>query len=205
MRRICLFTFLLCWCVAFADDKGSYAAMRTNMLYDAALVPNLGAEFYVGKGMSLGVNWMYAWWSNDTQHRYWRIYGGDMALRKYFGRLAEEKPLQGHHIGVYVQALTYDFELGGKGQIGGKPGGTIWDKLNWSVGLEYGYTLPISRRLNLDFTFGMGYLGGEYSEYKPIDGHYVWQATKHRNWFGPTKLEVSLVFLFGEGNFNKSK
>lgn len=182
-----------------------YMAIKTNMLYDALLVPNIGVEFYVGKGWSVGGDWMYAWWKTDRKHDYWRIYGGDIQIRKWFGRAAEEKPLTGHHLGVYAQCYTYDFELGGKGVMGGIPGGDMWDKCNWGVGLEYGYSLPIKRRLNIDFGIGVGYFGGEYREYKPMDDCYVWQATKKRNYFGPTKLEVSLVWLIGCGNFNKGK
>ena len=52
---------------------------------------------------------------------------------------------------------------------------------------------------------GLGYLGGEYQEYLPKDGHYVWQATKQRRWFGPTKAEVSLVWLLGRNNNNRAK
>ena len=127
------------------------------------------------------------------------------AGRKYFGRRAQTKPLTGHHLGIYGQAFTYDFETGHKGYIGGKPGGTLWDKLNYAIGVEYGYSLPISRRLNLDFTLGVGYWGGEYHEYIPSDGHYVWQSTKQRHWFGPTKAEVSLIWLIGRGNYNEKK
>lgn len=39
----------------------------------------------------------------------------------------------------------------------------------------------------------------------PLDGHYVWQATKNRHWFGPTKAEISLVWLLGRGNSNNKK
>lgn len=102
---------------------------------------------------------MYAWWNSNKRHNYWRIYGGELDIRKYFGRRAQTKPLTGHHLGIYGQAFTYDFETGHKGYIGGKPGGTLWDKLNYAIGVEYGYSLPISRRLNLDFTLGVGYWG----------------------------------------------
>ena len=190
---------------ATAERKPFYMALKTNLLYDAALVPNLGAEFYVGRGWSVGGSWMYAWWNSDRKHRYWRTYGGELDIRKYFGRRAGEKPLTGHHLGLYGQMLTYDFELGGKGYMGGRPGGTLWDKMHWGVGLEYGYSLPIGRRLNLDFGIGVGYLGGEYREYTPQDGHYLWQRTKKRHWFGPTKAEVSLVWLIGRGNCNEKK
>lgn len=185
--------------------KPFYMGLKTNLLYDALLVPNVGIEFYLGKGWSLGGNWMYAWWKNDKRHRYWRVYGGEIGLRKYLGLRSAGIPLAGHHIGVYGQMVTYDFEMGGRGYMGGRPGETLWEKANYGAGLEYGYSLPVGRRLNLDFSLGLGYLGGTYCEYVPVDGHYVWEETKKRHWFGPTKAEVSLVWLLGRGNYNQKK
>lgn len=182
-----------------------YMAVKTNLLYDALLVPNAGVEFYLGKGFSASGSWMYAWWKKNRRHRYWRIYGGELAIRKYFCRPEGGSPLSGHHLGVYGQILTYDFETGGRGYMGGKPGGTLWEKMNYTAGLEYGYSLPVARRLNIDFVIGLGYWGGTYYEYLPMDNHYVWQATKQRHWFGPTKAEISLVWLLGRGNHNLKK
>ena len=172
-------------------------AIKTNALYDLLLIPNIGVEFCFGKNWSVGANWMYGWWSNRGKNNFWRIYGGDVEVRRWFGKKAAEKPLQGHHLGVYGQLLTYDFETGGRGYMA--------DKWNYTFGVSYGYSLPIAKRLNLDFTLGIGYWGGRYKEYLPVEGHYVWQSTKNRRWFGPTKAEVSLVWLLGHGNENKQK
>ncbi len=60
-------------------------ALKTNMLYDLALVPNIGAEFYLGKGWTINGSWAYAWWTKDPKHLYWRVYGGELGVRKYFG------------------------------------------------------------------------------------------------------------------------
>lgn len=87
--------------------------------------------------------------------------------------------------------------------MGGKPGGTLWEKMNYAVGLEYGYSLPVTRRLNLDFVISVGYWGGEYHKYTPIDDCYVWKETRQRHWFGPTKAEISLVWLIGRGYCNE--
>jgi hypothetical protein len=182
-----------------------YMGIKNNFVYDALGVPNIGAEFYLGKNFSIVGNWQYAWWSKDSKHRYWRAYGGDLALRKWFGKAANRKPLTGHHLGLYGQVLTYDVEKGGKGYMGGEPGGNIFDRCNYGGGVEYGYSLPIARRLNIDFTLGVGYFGGKYYEYIPLDGCYVWQCTKKRNWIGPTKLEISLVWLIGCDNYNRKK
>lgn len=187
------------WC----PEKPFYMGVRTNILYDALLVPNVGVEYYLGRDWSIVADWMYGWWKKDQSHWYWRAYGGSLVLRKWFGKAAMDKPLTGHHLGIYGQIFTYDFETGGRGYMGGKPGGTLWDKANYAAGLEYGYSLPIARRLNIDFTIGLGYWGGTYYEYKPMGDCYVWQSTKQRHWLGPTKAEISLVWLLGKGNYNK--
>lgn len=177
--------------------KPWYVGVKTNMLYDAMLVPNGGLEIYLGKNWSIDAYWMYAWWKSDRVHNYWRTYGGDVELRKWLGSAARRKPLTGHHIGAYAQIVTYDFELGGRGYLA--------DRWSYAAGMSYGYSLPVAKRLNIDFSIGLGYMGGEYKEYLPLDGHYVWQSTKRRHWIGPTKAEISLVWLIGRGNTNKTR
>lgn len=182
-----------------------YMALKTNLLTDALALPNIGAEFYVGKNWSVGANWTYGWWDNDRKHRYWRAYGGDVVVRRWFGKKAAGKPLTGHHIGLYAGIVTYDFEFGGTGYMGGIPGGTLWDRCNYVAGVEYGYSLPVARRLNIDFTLGIGYAGGKYIKYDPKNGYYQWKSTNRLTWIGPTKAEISLVWLIGCDNYNRGK
>ena len=174
----------------------SYFALKSNLLYDALLVPNLSLEASIGSGWTLGAGGMFAWWSKDAKHRYWRIYGGDLEIRKYFGTLSKSKPLQGHHLGIYGDFLTYDFEFGAKG---------YQSKATYAAGIKYGYSHPIANRLNLDFALGIGYLHSNYKTYVPRDGCYVYQETKKQKWLGPTQAEISLVWLLGKGNTNKKK
>lgn len=191
---------------AQCPEKKWFSNVKTNLLLDAAAVPNIGVEYAFNNRWSLGANWAYGWWKNDRRHRYWRVYGGELEARWWFGRGGDDrKPLTGHHLGVYGHYVTYDFEFGHRGQMGGRPGGNLWSRGNYGGGLSYGYALPLRRRLNLDFVLGLGYLGGTYYEYVPDEGCYVWKATKRRNFWGPTKLEVSLVWLIGPGNVNTKK
>ena len=182
-----------------------YMNVRSNLLLDLFALPNVGAEVYVGKDFSAGLNWTYAWWSNDSRHFYWRAYGGEIFGRWWWSKTAERKPLTGHHIGLYGQAFIYDFEWGGQGQMGGKPGGSFFDKTQLGIGVEYGFSLPVARNINIDFSIGVGYIGGTYINYEPIDNHYVYRSTHRRNYFGPTKIEMSFVWLIGHGNFNSMK
>ena len=179
--------------------KNFCIALKTNALYDLLLTPNIGVEIPVTDKWSVAANWMYAWWKADPSSWYHRIYGGDIEVRRYIKKWPWSKksadrtayiPLTGWHVGVYGQMLTYDFEWGGTGYLG--------DKWSYAAGVALGYSKNIARNLNIDFTLGVGYLTGEYKVYKPIDNCYVWQATKQRHWFGPTKAEVSLVWLLGK-------
>ena len=179
-----------------SPSVASYFALKSNLLYDALLVPNLSLEASIGSGWTLGAGGMFAWWSKDAKHRYWRIYGGGLEIRKYFGTLSKSKPLQGHHLGIYGDFLTYDFEFGAKG---------YQSKATYAAGIKYGYSHPIANRLNLDFALGIGYLHSNYKTYVPRDGCYVYQETKKRKWLGPTQAEISLVWLLGKGNTNKKK
>ena len=165
-------------------------ALRTNLLYDAALIPNIGLEVWLPKNFSLAADWFGSWLYSDKKHIYWQGYGGYLTLRYYFGRQAQETRMTGHHVGIYGSALTYDIEFGGTGYQAAKFG--------FGGGVEYGYSLDVGHSLCIDFNIGVGYQGGEYKVYQPTDdgsGHYVWQATRLRRWWGPTKAEISLKWL----------
>ena len=167
-----------------------FMALRTNLLYDAAVLPNIGLEVALGKGFTIGFDWFYTWIFTDPKHLYWQSYGGYLTARYYWGKAAAEQPFTGHHVGIYGLALTYDIEFGGIGYQAAQFG--------FGGGVEYGYSLRVARSLCIDFGIGLGYQGGEYKVYQPTDdgtGHYVWMSTHRRNWWGPTKAEVSLKWL----------
>ena len=166
-------------------------AIKTNMLYDIAAVPNLAVEFAFLENYSVSLGGMYAWWSNEVRHRYWRVRGGEFELRRWWNPSCPDgqRWLTGHHFGLYAQLLDYDFEFGGPGQQS--------DGLNYGVGLSYGYSLSLNSRFNIDFVLGVGWLGGKYKKYHPADDCYVWTSTNNRFWIGPTKAEISLVYKFG--------
>lgn len=189
-RAVCALLLLL----ASATGKAQSLALKTNMLYDAVLVPNVGVEVSLGKQWTASADWFYTWFSSDSRHRYWQGYGGYLTVRRYFAQTSNLKPqtsnLSGHHLGAYVLGLTYDVEWGGRGYQA--------DHFGFGAGLEYGYALPISNSLLLDFSLGIGFQDGEYKEYDPIDDHYVWQSTHKRHWFGPTKAEVTLKWVLGK-------
>lgn len=169
--------------------KTPRVSVYTNLAYDLALVPNVGVQVGLGHDWAVSARWNGSWWSSPGN--YWRIYGPELTVRRYF----PGKKHPGHHAGVYGQMLTYDIELrSGKGYLGGEPRGNLFDGANWGAGLEYGYTFALTRRLHLDLSLGLGYFGGKYYTYEPMGGQYIWLSTERQNYWGPTRLEVSLYW-----------
>jgi len=161
--------------------------LRTNLLYDAALIPNIGAEVGVSNKVTIVGNMMFNWLGFSQKQLYWRILSGDVECRYWLGNDLNNYLRKGHHIGIYGAFYRYDVELGKEGQMG---------DFNYGGGISYGYSAPLNRSLSLDMSIGIGYMGGEYKQYRYIEGRYVWQADKQRNYFGPTKAEVTLVWHF---------
>lgn len=171
-----------------------YFAVKTNLLYDIALLPDLALEFSLGNRWSIEIGGQWSWWSSPTDHEYcWRIQSAGLELRKWLGK-KDRTPLTGHYLGLYGMAGTYDVRFNNKT-------GYLSD-MSYSFGLSYGYALPIGRSWNLEFGLAVGYLGGEYQTYGVYNERYeIFPkiADKKMNYFGPTKAKVSLVWLIGSG------
>jgi outer membrane protein OmpA-like peptidoglycan-associated protein len=183
--------------------KPVYFALKNNLLYDVALLPNLTAEWYMGKQWSLAVEGNWSWWTYDQpiQNRwYHRIQTAGVELRKWVN---SPYPLNGHALGGYAMIGNYDLRLfptdeNSKGWLSYQ---------SWSAGLSYAYSFPIANRLNLEMGLAVGYMGGRYYQYDycMIHEHWAKRATFNRNYIGPTRASLSLVWLLGAGNDKKSK
>lgn len=192
---VSFFMLLLLPAVKSTAAEGKSAiqtGLRTNLLYDAMLIPNAGVEVALGTNWSVALDVKGAWWSSQTHHKSWRYFGCDISGRRYFN--IKGVKLSGHHLGAYLQICSYDFRLGEKGYIGGTPSLKIFNHPTLGAGIEYGYTLPVGHSLAFDFSIGLGWAGGQTVEYTTMDRHDVWLRTVNRNWFGPTRAAVSLIY-----------
>lgn len=159
-------------------------ALKTNMLLWGILTPNLEVEYLISRKWSINIDGQFAWWSNSSKHDYYQIAAISPELRYW---LCSKTPFSGHYIGFFSGTGLYDLEMGKTG----------YQSDNYlSVGLSYGYMKPLSRRLSLEFGIGAGYVSTQYRKYLPADGHYVYQTTNHRNYTGPVKVKIGLVWKF---------
>lgn len=171
------------------QEKTTYVQLKTNILYDALVVPNLSAEISLNKSWTIEVGYWYTWWKNDTSHKYWRGYGEEIDVRKYLGKHDSKVPFSGHHVGATFQMCLYDIEFGNRGYM---------SDFSYGIGAEYGYSVPLSSKARIDFAIAVGYFGGRYRVYDPMDSHYVWKENRNLHWVGPVKAGISFAYILNK-------
>ncbi len=166
--------------------------VKTNLLYDAATIFNLGVELGLWKGLVLDVNYMHNPWIRADYSHWYRVHGAEFGLKYYIND--QQRPFaSGHHIGASAQMLTFDIT------------GILADADPWKFGpmLTYGYTLPVRERLNIDFEVGAGAIFGDIHKYDAVDHLRLWRKTDKAA-FVP-KAGITLQYLIGRGNYNERR
>ena len=165
-------------------------ALKTNLLFDVVGAPNLGVELSLGgnRKFSVAADVAYAYWQINNLYALQTIQGGVEA--KYWFR-PSERSFTGWNTGVYgMYCNRYDVQWKDGYQGDGF----------WSAGISAGYSMPISKRLNLEFAIAGGYFyTPEVRHYhRPENGHLLWEETRYNvGRVSLTKLKVNLVWLIG--------
>lgn len=162
-------------------------ALKTNIIYDLALMPSLEVEYMINDHWSVNAEGEVAWWRKRSKHKYYQIATLSPEVRYWF---KTKKRWHGHYVGLFGGGSWYDLENGKRGYKGEF----------WKAGLSYGYMFPIGRSLSFETGIGLGFLRTWYEEYLPIDGHYVYQQSSRTNWIGPVKLKFTLVWRLWDEN-----
>lgn len=188
-----------------------WMALKTNMLLDLALAPNIEVEFPLGRDSrwSVMVEDWFPWFlfshnragdSNKYRrgsHRPFRkayevwVLGAE--LRYWFlpACVYSRPTLQGTFVGFYAAGGKYDWEWhasrGDQGEF-------------TSLGLTVGHSWVLARKLNLELSASAGYLAGPKRHYVAEeqfqDNRLIWRYNGKLRYWGPTKLKLSLVWLF---------
>lgn len=160
-------------------------AVKTNALYLAATVANLGVEYCFGRHYSIDVPVMY---SPYTVARNYRM--RFLAVQPEF-RYWLKLPTKGHFFGFHLNIGACNVSV---------------DKYNryqtpngfYGVGISYGYVLPFSKHWAGEFTVGVGYVYAQYETFYNIHNGACYEKNKTFHYVGPTKLGVNIVYRFGK-------
>lgn len=164
-------------------------AVRTNLLYDALLMPTLGVEWRFNEHAGIRLDGSLSWWGGEhgKVQKMWLL---NPEVRWY---LLHDKRFYVGASGSYGEYNIYKYMLGG---IVSKDTG--YQGTMWNAGLTVGYQLPLSRCFSIDFNLGLGYTRSEYDSFSITDGVRVYEESNQtKKFWGPTQAGISLVWTIG--------
>lgn len=170
-------------------------ALKTNLLSDGFLNPNIGLEVGLAPKWTLDITGQFNAWTLSHERR-WKHWAVQPEARYWlcdrFG---------GHFFGFYAHGGQYNI-----GGINGKISflGTDARKLKdtryqgWFVGagVSYGYAWILGRHWNLEAEIGIGYSYTRYDRFRCAGCGKKIENDKPHHYIGPTKAAVNLVYLF---------
>lgn len=190
-KRVLLVLFLMVIALpGFAQDM----AVKTNLLYGAyTYTPNLSLEIGLGKRSTLDLGGGYNPWNlegtadNNKKLVHWL---GEVEYRRWFCH-----KFIGHFVGIHALGSQFNISrhelplLFGKGSKEYR-----YEGYAYGGGVSYGYQFYLGKRWNLELNVGVGYARLNYDKYECNKcGDKL--GTESRNYFGPTKAAVSLIYI----------
>ncbi len=183
MKRI-IGICVLCLC-CLLNGQAQVVALKSNVLYDATTTFNLGMEVAMAKHWSLDVSGNYNPWkfgSDDKSIKHWMV---QPELRYWFHEHYNRSFIGLH--GMYI-----DYKTSGVSLLNVMKSDYDYDGHAYGCGLSYGYDLYLSSHWNVEFTAGLGYIRFKYDKSSEEGSN---SARYRNNYFGPTKVGVSFVYL----------
>lgn len=194
MKRV----LLLLMIVVFSFPQELYSqkvAVKSNLLSDFWLNPNLGLEVGLAPKWTLEVDGQFNAWtlSNNKRWKHWAVQPGVRYwLCDRFG---------GHYFGAYMHGGQYN---AGGINVNVNFLGTDFRKLEntryqgWFVGggVSYGHAFMLSRHWNLETEIGIGYSYTHYDRFRCAGCGKKIETNKPHHYVGLTKAAINLVYLF---------
>ena len=186
-------TDLASWITIEAPDKNPFScnscrrtSIKTNLLFDLIGAPNLGVEIPLGMHFSIEADAAYAYWQIKNLYALQTMQGG-VELKYRFIPWS----MAGWSMGIYgTYCNRYDIQWKDGYQGDGF----------WSAGVSASYAIPLSTRLNLEFSVAGGYFyTPEVRHYhRPEEGHLMWEETRYNvGRVSLTKIQLNLAWLIG--------
>lgn len=164
--------------------------IKTNVAMDAVAIPNLGVEVGVSKKLTVDVPVYYNPWKySDTKML--KLVMVQPELRYW---LCDK--FNGHFFGFHLMGGAYN-------TTGIDLPFSPFDDLEdyrykghfYGGGISYGYQFVLGRHWNLGATVGFGYAYVRYKKY-PCEECGEMLEKSHKNYFGPTKAALNLIYIF---------
>lgn len=168
--------------------------LKTDLINDIALSPNLGIDIGLASKWTMQLSGELNLWEIDG--RTWKHACLELEPRYWFCQR-----FAGHFIGLQVLGGTYNFgNLNIPYNFLGTDLRNLKDKRyqGWAfgTGATYGYAWPLHKHWNLEAEIGIGWLHTEFDSYPCAICGTILEDNKTHDYFGITKLAVSLEYFF---------
>jgi len=166
-------------------------ALKTNVPYWGTLSPNVGAEMVLRDNFTLELSGGFNpfSFSNDRQWKHWLLW---TEVRYWVW-----EPFSSHFFGLHY--VTGGYNAGGANFIfdtfSGARDRRAVGNVN-GIGLSYGHSWIIGNNLALEATIGAGFARFNYAVYPLGRSGERERERGNRNFWGPTKGGISLVYVF---------
>lgn len=168
--------------------------IKTNLIPDAALSPNLGIEIGLANKWTLDISGEVNFW--DVNNHKWKHWLAQPEIRYWLcDRFA------GHFFGLHA--------IGGQYNVGNIKNsihflGSDFSQLThyryqgWGAGagIAYGYAWPLSKHWNFEAEIGIGWIYTRFDKYPCADCGTRLEHNKAHNYVGPTKAALSFEYIF---------
>lgn len=164
-------------------------AVKSNLLYDLTTTINLGLEIGLSPRLTLDIPVNYNAWkfSNDMRLRHW---GVQPELRYWTCQRFDGWfiGLHGHYARFNVGAFP-DWSFISENMQKNRYEGDLY-----GAGVSAGYSWILKKRWSMEATLGVGYARLVYEKY-PCTECGTSSGRKTKNYFGPTKVGISLIYM----------
>lgn len=162
------------------DAEAQLMSVKTNALFWANLTPNLSMELVTSKNTSLEGTAFYSPGKTTLDTRLIGVQGE-------FRYWISGRPMTGMFAGVGLSAFRYDMTLGKNSRHFG-------DAV--APGVVYGYDFPVGKHWNIEVATGLGYVWFREKKYGYDKDINKEKYNEHGSRIFPTKLCVSVAYLF---------
>lgn len=160
-------------------------AIKSNALYLAAGVTNIGGEYAFHPHWSVDLPLVYSPYTLARTYRMRFLYIQPEA------RYWLDRPMKGHFFGVHLHAGVFNVSLDNRNRYQSEKG-------FHGAGISYGYAMPLSRRWSMEFTVGVGYAFTKYCTYYNVPNGIRYEKDLPYHYWGLTKLGLNFVYRFGD-------
>ena len=168
-----------------------YFAIKTNLLYDLATIPNLATEFALDHNVTLDLSFNWNPWTyNKEENTKFKFFLFQPELRYWTC-----EAFRGHFFGIHGHYAYYN--------VGHVPSPPFPEAMNQyrfegqlaGAGVSYGYHWIMGPRLSLEGEIGAGYARLWYDKY-PCQSCAKLLTSEKKNYWGLTRAGINLIYLF---------